>query len=186
MKRNVSIVLLLIVISFQMGAQSSQDVIRLTQLEQVVFDRINVYRVSMGCKAIKWSDDAYKAAYMQSFYLSNPDTDISHFEEKDLPDFDEINSPCDRIGSVLNSPGVVSVENIITIQASDRQMQKRIENGKAVDGVMRTADAIVGGWRNSHDHNKNLLDKRVNYGAVAIVREKNGMYCRPVMVFFRK
>jgi len=170
-----------------LNISAQKEVIRLTEVEQAAFKKINEYRLKNGRKAIVWCEDAYRAAYHHSYYLSDPNVEITHYEKQDVADIDEINSPGDRIGDVLNSPGVFCVENVVTISASDWWLYKRKDlDGKKIDGIKTTSDCILNRWVESSGHNTNLLDKTVDYGAIAIVREKDGDYCRPVMLFYKR
>lgn len=176
----------LVGISQSLLVHSEKEVVRLTKVEQATFKKINEYRIKQGCKAIQWSDEAYQAAYHHSYYLSNPDVDITHYEKMDVDDIDELHSPGDRIGNVLNSPGVYCVENVVTVSASDWWLHRKDLQGKEIDGQETLSQSIFNSWYKSESHRKNMLDKTVDYGAVAIVREKEGDYCRPVMLFYKR
>ena len=178
------IVTLISLVSF---SQVEKEVVRLTEVEKETFRKINEYRVKNGCRPITWSEEAYQAAYHHSYYLSDPNVNISHYERQNVDNIDEINSPGDRISNVLNSPSVYCVENVVTISGSDWWLYNRKDlNGKKIDGIKTTSDCILKCWVESSGHKTNMLDKTVDCGAVAIVREKNGDYCRPVMLFFKK
>ena len=179
--KNLFLSLVIVLTSLVSFGQTKKEVVALTEIEQLVFKQINDYRVKNGLKAIVWCSESYKAAYHHSYYLSDPNVSISHFESEDVVGFEEINTHSDRICDVLNSPGVVSCENVMTVQASDSQI-----NRKDLDGKKRTADFIFKAWYESESHNKAMLNQSMTHGSIAIVREKNGRYCRPVMLFYIK
>jgi uncharacterized protein YkwD len=179
--KNLFLSLLIVLTSLVSFGQTKKEVVALTEIEQLVFKQINDYRVKNGLKAIVWCSESYKAAYHHSYYLSDPDVSISHFESEDVMGFNEINTHNDRICSVLNSPGVVSVENIMTVQASDSWIYR-----KDCDGKKTTSDFIFKAWCKSESHNKSMLNSSMTHGSIAIVREKDGNYCRPVMLFYIK
>ena len=165
---------------------AQKEVVRLIKVEQATFKKINEYRKKQGCKEIQWSDEAYQAAYHHSYYLSDPNADITHYEKMDVSDIDELHSPGDRISNVLNSPSVYCVENVVTISARDWWFHRKDSQGKAIDGVQKSSQTIFDSWFKSESHRKNMLDKTVDYGAIAIVREKDGEYCRPGMRFYKR
>ena len=179
--KNLFLSLIIVLTSLVSFGQTKKEVVALTEIEQLVFKQINDYRVKNGLKAIVWCSESYKAAYHHSYYLSNPDVSISHFESEDVMGFNEINTHNDRICSVLNSPGVVSVENVMTVQASDSWIYR-----KDCDGKKTTSNFIFKAWVESDSHNKAMLNSSMTHGSIAIVREKDGNYCRPVMLFYIK
>ena len=179
--KNFFLSLVIVLTSLVSFGQTKKEVVALTEIEQLVFKQINDYRVKNGLKAIVWCSESYKAAYHHSYYLSNPDVSISHFESEDVMGFNEINTHNDRICSVLNSPGVVSVENVMTVQASDSWIYR-----KDCDGKKTTSNFIFKAWVESDSHNKAMLNSSMTHGSIAIVREKDGNYCRPVMLFYLK
>jgi uncharacterized protein YkwD len=179
--KNLFLSLVIVLTSLVSFGQTKKEVVALTEIEQLVFKQINDYRVKNGLKAIVWCSESYKAAYHHSYYLSNPDVSISHFESEDVIGFNEINTHNDRICSVLNSPGVVSVENVMTVQASDSWIYR-----KDCDGKKTTSNFIFKAWVESDSHNKAMLNSSMTHGSIAIVREKDGNYCRPVMLFYIK
>ena len=179
--KNLFLSLVIVLTSLVSFGQTKKEVVALTEIEQLVFKQINDYRVKNGLKAIVWCSESYKAAYHHSYYLSNPDVSISHFESEDVMGFNEINTHNDRICSVLNSPGVVSVENVMTVQASDSWIYR-----KDCDGKKTTSNFIFKAWVESDSHNKAMLNSSMTHGSIAIVREKDGNYCRPVMLFYIK
>jgi uncharacterized protein YkwD len=179
--KNLFLSLVLVLTSLCSFGQVKKEFVALTEVEQLVFKKINDYRVKNGLKSIIWCPNSYKSAYHHSYYLSDPNVEISHFEPEDVEGIDEINTHNDRICGVLNSPGVVSVENVMTVQASDRWL-----NRKDCDGKKTTSDFIFKAWYESDSHNKAMLNPSMTHGSIAIVREKDGNYCRPVMVFYKK
>jgi uncharacterized protein YkwD len=179
--KNLIATLILTIVTLVGFSQSQKEVITLSSVEKETFKKINEYRVKNGRKAIVWCEKAYDAAYHHSYYLSDVNIELSHYETQDVPNVNEINSPGDRIAIILNSPSAYCVENTVTISASDWWF-----NRKGVNTVSTMADAILESWVESKGHNENMLDRTVDYGAIAIVREKNGDYCRPVLLLYKK
>jgi uncharacterized protein YkwD len=179
--KNLFLSLVIVLTSLVSFGQTKKEVVALTEIEQLVFKKINDYLVKNGLKANVWCPESYKAAYHHSYYLSDPNVSISHFESEDVQGVDEINTHNDRICSFLKSPGVVSVENIMTTQASNAWI-----NIKDCDGKKLISDNIFRAWYESESHNKAMLNSSMTHGSIAIVREKDGNYCRPVMVFYLK
>jgi uncharacterized protein YkwD len=179
--KNLFLSLVIVLTSLVSFGQTKKEVVVLTEIEQLVFKKINDYRVKNGLKAIIWCPESYKAAYHHSYYLSDPNITLSHFESEDATGIDEINTHNDRICYFLNSPGVYSVENVITTQASNAWI-----NRKDCDGKKLISDCIFKGWYESQGHNQAMLNPSMTHGSIAIVREKDGNYCSPVMLFYNK
>ena len=161
-------------------SQTTKPVKTFPVVEKAVFDTINNYRVKNGLKKVVWCDKAYQAAYHHSYYLSDVDSiPMSHYETVNVNNFEELYMFDDRLRKYIGcSP--YGVENIITNDFDDWWFQR-----KDLDPVKNYCRCIFGGWRNSPGHNDGMLDKRVTHGAIAIVRELDGSYCRVVMVFYK-
>ncbi len=164
-------------------SQTTKPVKTFPVVEKAVFDTINNYRVKNGLKKVVWCDKAYQAAYHHSYYLSDMKKipKIIHEETVDVENFEELVYFDDRLRKYVSHGGSpYGVENIITNDFDDWWFQR-----KDIDPIKNYCRCIFGGWKNSPGHNDGMLDKRVTHGAIAIVRELDGSYCRVVMVFYK-
>ena len=161
------------------AAQTTKPVKTFPVVEKAVFDTINNYRVKNGLKKVVWCDKTYKSAYHHSYYLSNVDSvPISHYETIQILNLEKLERLDDRLRKYVGQMSPYGVENIVTCNFSDWWFKR-----KNFDAVQNAADCIFSGWRESTGHNYNMLNREVTHGAIAIVRELDGSYCRVVMVF---
>lgn len=165
------------------SAQTTKPVKTFPVVEKAVFDTINNYRVKNGLKKVIWCDKAYQAAYHHSYYLSDMKKipKILHEETVDVENFEELVYFDDRLRKYISHGGSpYGVENIVTCDFDDWWFQR-----KDLNPIQNASKWIFLGWKESPGHNDGMLDKRVTHGAIAIVRELDGSYCRVVMVFYK-
>jgi hypothetical protein len=151
-------------------------------VEKAVLETINDYRAKNGLNKVIWCDKAYKAAYHHSYYLSDMKKipKILHEETVDVENFDELVYFDDRLRKFVKPGSPYGVENIVTCDFDDWWFQR-----KDLDPIKNACKWIFLGWKESPSHNDGMLDKRVTHGAISIVREQDGDYCRVVMVFYK-
>jgi len=162
-------------------SQTTKPVKTFPVVEKAVFESINKYREEKGLKKVIWCEKTYQAAYHHSYYLSDMKKipKIIHEETVDVENFEELVYFDDRLRKYVSHGGSpYGVENIITNNFNDWWFQR-----KDIDPIETYIRCIFGSWKDSPRHNENMLDKRVTHGAIAIVRELDGSYCRVVMVF---
>ena len=59
--------LLTILLTFVSLISYSQE--RVPELEKLIFDKVNQYRVSQGLKPVVWNDKVYEASYHHALYI---------------------------------------------------------------------------------------------------------------------
>lgn len=162
-------------------AQTTKPVKTFPIVEKAVFDTINSYRVKNGLKKVIWCDKAYKSAYHHSYYLSDVDSvPISHYETIQVLNLEKLEHLDDRLRKYVGHVSPYGVENIVNCNFSDWWFKR-----KDFDAVQNATRCIFKVWRESTGHNYNMLNRKVTHGAIAIVRELDGSYCRVVMVFYK-
>lgn len=83
MKKLITLLLtLLTLVSF------SQE--RQFELEKLILEKVNEFRISEGLLAVKWNDKVYDAAYHHAYYLTDREISLSHNEDYDKVNFTEL------------------------------------------------------------------------------------------------
>ena len=147
---------------------------RVYELEKLIFDKVNQFRVSEGLLAVKWNDKVYDAAYHHAFYLSDPNVTYSHYEIDDKEDFVELKRARDRIKHYYDKRAW-GVECLTSVNF-------------AYDGndLEKMAESAVNRWINSPTHKKGMLFESpcgttLKFGAVSVLKV-NSAWGVPVLV----
>ena len=121
-----------------------------TQIEKLVFDEINKYRVENNLLELSWDNCTYKAAKNQTDYIDKTG-DYSHTQKNTL-----FSTPDKRLNYYGCGSGYV--ENILIHDHLSMSQQKDF------------AKNLVQIWKDSDSHNKNLLMSSdwVTVGAISI------------------
>lgn len=169
--------LITILLTFLTLTSFSQE--RVPELEKIIFDKVNQYRVSQGLEPVVWDDKVYDAAHHHALYISERGIDVSHYELRDKENFMELERAQDRIKYYYNERawGIECITNI---------------NFVWYDGDLeQIAEWTVNAWINSPKHRKGLLFDydgsigNLKFGAVSVLKVtdivKSG-WARPVLV----
>lgn len=156
---------LFIIISILFASQFSAQ----TNLDSMLFNKVNEYRLSNGLDKIVWDDNIYKAANHHSTYLKllNYDslkTVITHTEDVDVKDFEELLNSSDRFKKYTDKINVFTAENVTgTLNVKTFEVEKII-------------DIIFDKWKSSSKHNAIMLSSNIKFGACSIVVFTKGFY----------
>ncbi len=132
-----------------------------TKLDSVLFDKINEYRVSKKVSPLKWNISIYKAAEHHTKYIEITGH-FSHYEDSIVTGFNSLLTHHDRLRFYMDSDNYTTCENI-----ARNPSIKSIKSKDDVDYEL-IAITILKQWINSPGHNKNLLNKNSEIGAVYI------------------
>jgi uncharacterized protein YkwD len=162
--------------------QTIYEPVRMGEFEKILFEEINNYRKSHNVSPIPWSEESYKCAYHQSYYLSDRDIQLSHDQTQDRPNHNELLDLSDRLYEfTTNGPkrmyGTYGVENIATCAFYNKTFTN--------EEYRKIAIEIISNWSKSPGHRRNILDTTVNQGSVCVLKFEC-CYSRPVMVLFKK
>lgn len=159
-----------------------------SQVDSILFDKINHYRDSLGIPKLIWDDNVYRMAEHHSIYIvkrcsftpeelipSNIETPspklffVAHDEDIDVADFDEINLMEDRFKKYVGNP---KKSNIISENVFDGYIKKN--NPEYI------ANEIFSGWLHSKSHKENMLNPKLVHAACCTVIKED------TMILYRK
>lgn len=118
-----------------------------TDLESLLFQKINEYRVEKGLNTLKWDDATYKSTQVHTEYMVKNDK-LSHTENSKTPSF------TDRIRLFSDKNYIAGYENVNKVYYTDNSIDK-------------ISDLILSSWKSSKGHNSAMLGKRCTIGAVS-------------------
>jgi|TARA_R110002020_G_scaffold1110_1_gene5472 uncharacterized protein YkwD len=149
MKKLITILLtLLTLVSF------SQE--RQFELERLILEKVNEFRVSEGLLAVKWNDKVYDAAYHHAYYLTDREIPLSHNEEHDKDNFTELMKAQDRIKHYYNESSW-GIENLIGINFIWYK-----------GDIEKIAEWVVNAWIDSPQHKRGMLFDSEGYGTLTL------------------
>ena len=149
MKKLITILLtLLTFVSF------SQE--RQIELERLILEKVNEFRVSEGLLTVKWNDKVYDAAYHHAYYLTDRNITLSHNEDYDKDNFNELMTAQDRIQHYYNKNSW-GIENLVGINFI-------WYNGD----IEKIAEWVVNAWINSPQHKRGMLFDSEGYGNLTV------------------
>ncbi len=118
-----------------------------TDLESLLFQKINEYRVEKGLNSLKWDDATYKSTQVHTEYMIK-NNKLSHTENSKTPSF------TDRIGLFSDKNYIAGIENV----------NKVYYTGNSIDKI---SDKILSSWKRSKGHNSAMLSAGCSIGAVS-------------------
>ncbi len=118
-----------------------------TDLESLLFQKINEYRVEKGLNSLKWDDATYKSTQVHTEYMIK-NNKLSHTENSKTPSF------TDRIGLFSDKNYIAGIENV----------NKVYYTGNSIDKI---SDKILSSWKRSKGHNSAMLSTGCSIGAVS-------------------
>ena len=149
MKKLITILLtLLTLVSF------SQE--RQFELERLILEKVNEFRVSEGLLAVKWNDKVYDAAYHHAYYLTDREISLSHNEDYDKVNFTELMRAQDRIKHYYNESSW-GIENLIGINFIWYK-----------GDIEKIAEWVVNAWIDSPQHKRGMLFDSEGYGTLTL------------------
>ena len=145
--------IILFIISFGLNAQ--------TDLDSLLFDKVNEYRESNGLNSLAWDSNVYKMANHHSVYLKilNQDSTksiITHLEDVDVEEFEEMLYPNDRFKKYVNNKFDFRGENVGGVLKN-----RKTSNEKLVDLIFES-------WKTSSEHNQLMLNPKTKFGACSV------------------
>lgn len=143
--------LLLIIIPLFIKAQSDLDLL--------VFSKINEYRKQNGIHELVWGDNAFNASKHHTKYMIK-NKEVGHNEISNTP---TAASRLKYYGVDFNFSGencAMVIIGIIEKYANDEYL----------------ATEIIGVWKQSPGHNKNMLNKNYKFGSVSCLKDGNFTY----------
>jgi len=155
------IIILLSLFTTQLVAQ--------TNLDSMLFNKINEYRISNGLNEIAWDSKIFKVSNHHSTYLSILNSDslktiITHTEDANVKGFDELKEFYDRFEKYAPRKGAYTAENVTgTLKKKNFPTEDLI-------------DIIFDKWKMSKKHNAIMLNPKLKYGACSIVVFVKGFY----------
>ncbi len=132
-----------------------------TKLEKLVFNEVNKYRIENSLPPLSWNDCSYMAAKKQTEYIDNTG-DYSHYQKNET-----FSNPSKRL-KFYGCNGSY-VENILLCYHLSNNNEEEL------------AKQIVFIWKDSPNHNKNLLmgTDRVKTGAVSVTTNSTCLLLQP-------
>lgn len=140
-----------------------------TKLDSMLFNKINEYRVFNRVNSLQWDTNIFKVSNHHSTYLKllNYDslkTTITHTEDVDVKDFEELINSSDRFDKFTNKIDVFIGENVTgTLKIKTFDAEKIV-------------DIVFNKFKNSIEHNKIMLSENAKYGACSIIVFTKGFY----------
>jgi uncharacterized protein YkwD len=125
-----------------------------TELDKLVFDKVNQYRVSKGINKLVWCDKAFNASKQHSTYLKNNE-EISHDENSDTP-------------TVLSRLKKQNITNIVSYGENCAQIINATDGEYSSNDILSTL--IVDLWKKSPPHNKIMLSGNFTYAGVSCIK----------------
>jgi uncharacterized protein YkwD len=144
MKKLISLLLVLISLSC-----SSQ-----TELDKLVFEKVNQYRKSKGISVLLWCDKAYNSSKQHSIYLKNEE-ELSHNEKSNTP-------------TTLSRLKKHNVTNIVSYGENCAQIITGSDEEYSSNEILSTI--IVDSWKKSPIHNKIMLSNNFTYTGVSCIK----------------
>ena len=120
-----------------------------TDLESLLFKKINDYRVEKGLNRLKWDEGTYKSTQIHTKYMVKNKT-LCHTENSETPDF------TDRIRLFSDKKWSYGIENVNMVSTN--------HTDNSIDEI---SDEILLSWKNSKPHNKAMLGLGLTEGAVS-------------------
>ena len=150
---------------------------RVPELENLIFQKVNEFRISEGLLPVKWDDKVYKAAEHHALYISERGIQVSHYEIDDKENFIEMERAQDRIKHYYdkNAWGIECIANINFVWYKG--------------DLEKIAEWTVNAWINSPTHRKGLLFDydgsigTLKFGSVSVLKVTDSCeWARPVLV----
>ena len=137
---------------------------RVPELENIIFQKVNEFRMSEGLLPVKWNDNVYNAAEHHALYISERGIQVSHYEIDDRESFIEMERAQDRIKHYYdkNAWGIECITNINFVWYKG--------------DLEKIAEWTVNAWINSPTHRKGLLFDydgsigTLKFGAVSVLK----------------
>ena len=120
-----------------------------TDLELLVFQKINDYRVENGLHRLKWDDATYKSTQVHTEYMIK-EGKLSHTEDSETPKF------TNRLMLFQDNSYIVGNENVSAVSINGIE-----------DDIDKIADKILYSWKTSKGHNSAMLNKGSIVGAIS-------------------
>jgi len=118
-----------------------------TDLESLLFQKINEYRVEKGLNSLKWDDATYKSTQVHTEYMVK-NNKLSHTENSETPSFTS------RIRLFSDKDYIAGIENVNKVYYTDNSIDK-------------ISDKILSSWKRSKGHNSAMLSDGCSIGAVS-------------------
>jgi uncharacterized protein YkwD len=139
--KNIIFILILTLTTLSLSAQ--------TQLDYLVLEKINEYRIENGLPELGWCDKTYLASKHHTEYMIKVG-DVLHREKNNTP------KPSDRL-LLYNVDFNICGENCTSVLLREDYLLT----------VEEMANHIVQNWKDSPTHNSIMLDNDFNSGAVS-------------------
>jgi uncharacterized protein YkwD len=130
-----------------------------TELDKLVFEKINTYRLSKGLSPLKWDDKTFNASKHHTEYQVKNKI-VGHNEKNNTP---SPKSRLDYYGVDYFYTGENCAKVIIGIT-------EKYSNDEYL------SSEIVDGWKNSPYHNKIMLGENYKFGGVSCIKDGNLLY----------
>ena len=130
-----------------------------TDLELLVFQKINDYRVENGRHRLKWDDATYKSTQVHTEYMIK-EGKLSHTEDSETPKF------TNRLMLFQDDNWIIGNENVSAVSTN--------HTDNSIDEI---SDLILYSWKSSKGHNSAMLGNGSTVGAVSCgdtTEEKEG------------
>ena len=125
-------------------------------MERLILKKVNEFRVSEGLLAVTWNDSVYNAAYHHAYYLTDRNIPLSHNEDYDKDNFNELLTAQDRIKHYYNKNSW-GIENLVGINFI-------WYNGD----IEKIAELVVNAWINSPQHKRGMLFDTEGHGNLTL------------------
>lgn len=119
-----------------------------TSLDYKVFEKINEYRVENGLNELIWCEKTFLSVEVHTKYMI-VEGRLSHTENSTTPKF------TDRLMVFVDNDYILGNENVSMVSINGIE-----------DSIDDIAEKIVNSWKVSKGHNKAMLNKKSNVGAV--------------------
>jgi len=180
--KNLIATLILTLSTLVSFSQALPEPVRMSEFEKIFFEEVNKYHKSHNLRPVSWSEDAYKCAYHQAYYLSDRNITMSHDQYQDRENHTELVDLSDRLYEFTTHGdnrmhGTYGIENI--------NSHGFLKSDYTEEEYRKIAKLLLSEWVKSPGHNQNLLDGYVNQGAISVLKFEC-CNTRPVLVMYRK
>jgi len=158
MKKLITI-LLLIITSIGYSQKYHKDYVPdsltyewLEWVKQDIVRQLNEYRVKEGVPKVKWDDRFKPAADHHLYWLADNTTKFDHEQDTDIPNFEEISSPWERVRILCEKDS-----NIYKGPAHENSLQEHLYIGIEDHPSSHYSTQIVEMFKLSHAHWESLM-----------------------------
>ena len=130
-----------------------------SNIDKLVFSKINTYRISKGLKSLQWDIKTYRSSEHHTKYLVKHKI-VGHREKNNTP---TLQSRLGYYGVNFHYSGETCLKVIIGIT------EEYSSNEYLSQEIFDT-------WKNSPDHNEIMLGEEYTHGGISCIKDGNSVY----------